>query len=245
MPPPKPVLPTEQEADLVFRVQMAVYHYVLGYWKQGLAGIGAVLLVALVAGQTSTCVRDQQRETSAALAGIQETLPEAPALAQYGLAPRFDVADPEVARKLETAAEAFERVARDGHGLASAEAWFQAGDLWDQLGQAERATQAFQEAFDANRGGIYTYSAGNRLAASRIARGETEAAIATLRDMGSSLDGLLAEQAMFDLMDLLLEQGDTEGARSAATEFRARFAESPRVEKLVAIEARIAAPKGS
>lgn len=244
-PPIKPITPADQDADLAFRAQMAVYHYVLGYWKQGVAIIGVVLLGAFVVGQTSTHIRDQQRESSAALAEVERTLPEASLLVQYGLIPRFDLADPVAVQKLEAAAEAFEQVARDGHGLARAEAWFRAGDLWDQLGKSERAMPAFEQAYDADRGGIYTYAAGNRLALMHRERGENDAARTILRDLGSDLDGFLAEQALLDLMTMLEDEGDADGVRRIASEFRVRFENSPRLDLVGEVEARLAASKGS
>lgn len=244
-PPNQPILPSDQDADLLFRAQMAAYHYVLGYWKQGVAVIALVLLVALVGGETATHLRDQQRRDSAALSDVGKNMPDPSPLAQYGLAPPYDVTDADTKADLSAVAERYEQLADDAHGLASAEAWFRAGDLWDQLGEADHARADFQKSYDADRGGIYTYAAGNRLVILLRAGGEDASARAILRDLGSSLDGFLAERALLDLMDMMAAAGDPDGVTRTASEFRERFAKSPRLDQVSALEAQAAASKGS
>lgn len=236
--PGAPITPADQEADLFFKVQMQLAHWVYGYWKQGLAGIGAVLFLTLVVGQTSTCLRDQQREGSAALASVERTMPEPSPLAQYGLAPLDDLTDPEHVVALEHAAQAYEDVAHSSHRLAAAEAWLRAGNTWARAGNDERAGVAYEAAFDADVGGIYTYAAGNRLAMIHRDAGRFDQAAELYRDMSRDLKGYLAEQALLDLMDLRLDQGDTEAIQRLAGEFRARFDTSPRLEQVQLIESK-------
>ena len=112
--PHHPITPADQEADLFFKFQMKLAHWLYGYWKQGLVGIGIFLFFAFVVGQTSTCIRDRAREGSAALARSQALLPEPSQMAQYGLAPLDDLTDPEHVAQLEAAAKSFEDVARSG-----------------------------------------------------------------------------------------------------------------------------------
>ncbi len=99
--PHHPITPADQEADLFFKFQMKLAHWLYGYWKQGLVGIGIFLFFAFVVGQTSTCIRDRAREGSAALARSQALLPEPSQMAQYGLAPLDDLTDPEHVAQLE------------------------------------------------------------------------------------------------------------------------------------------------
>ncbi len=242
--PGAPITPADQEADLFFKVQMQLAHWVYGYWKQGLAGIGAVLFLTLVVGQTSTCLRDQQREGAAAMAAVERAMPEPSPLAQYGLAPLDDLSDPEHVARLEQAAQSFEDVAVDSTRLASAEAWLRAGNTWARAGNDERAAAAFAKAYDADRGGIYTYSAGNRLAMIHREAGRLDQAAELFREMSRDLDGYLAEQALLDLMAMRLDQGDSEAIQRLAGEFRARFDSSPRLEQVQLLESK-AASSGS
>ena len=240
-----PITPAEQEADFLFKAQMAAYHWVLGYWKQGLGVIGIVLLLALVGGQTATWYRDRQRASSAALAEIVAEMPEPPELAQYGLVPRDDLNDPSHVQTLRDAAAAFEKLAADSSGLVCAEAWFRAGDTWDRLQDDDHAIAAFQASFEADEGGIYTYAAGNRLAAALRRKGETAKADAAVRELATSLDGFLAENALLDLMKAQAAAGDREALERSAAEFRARFANSARMERVDKLAPSAAAPAGS
>jgi len=235
--PGAPITPADQEADVFFKVQMKLAHWVYGYWKQGLAGIGTVLLLTLIVGQTATFLRDQQRDGSAAMAAVERSMPEPSPLAQYGLAPLDDLTDPEHVTALEQAAQSFEDVAAASTRLAKAEAWLRAGNTWSRAGNTERATVAYQAAYDADPGGIYTYAAGNRLAAIHRQAERTEQATELLRELASDQKGYLAEQALLDLMDVQLESGDTESLQRLVAEFRARFDTSPRLEQVQLIEA--------
>ncbi len=236
-PPQAPITPSDQEADLFFKVQMQLAHWVYGYWKQGLAGIGVVLFLTLIVGQTSTCLRDQQRDGSAAMAAVERSLPEPSPMAQYGLAPLDDLDDPEHVAKLEEAAQAYEDVAAEAHRLAATEAWLRAGQTWARARKNDRALAAFQHAYDNDAGGIYTYSAGNRLAMLLREADRGEEAKGVYRELASDMDGYLAEQALIDLMDLSIDMDDADAVKRLAAEFRARFGESLRLEQVAALEA--------
>jgi len=234
--PGAPITPADQEADLFFKVQMQLAHWVYGYWKQGLAGIGTVLLLTLIVGQTATCLRDQQRDGSAAMAAVERSMPETDPLAQYGLAPLDDLDDAEHVTALEKAAEGFEAVAAETNRLAAAEAWLRAANTWSRAGNDERALVAYQQAFDADAGGIYTYAAGNRLAAIHRHADRFDEAEAVYRELASDQRGYLAEQALLDLMTMHLDAGKPEPIQRLAAEFRARFDTSPRLEQVQMLE---------
>lgn len=238
--PDAPITPADQEADLFFKVQMQLAHWVYGYWKQGIAGIGTVLLLTLIIGQTSTCLRDQQRDGSAAMAAVERTLPEPSPLAQYGLAPLDDLTDTEHVAALERAAQAYEDVAESSNRLAGAEAWLRAANTWARAGNDERASIAYDNAYKADPGGVYTYAAGNRLAAIYREAGRSDDAASLYREMASDLEGFLAEQALLDLMGLQIEAGDPASIQRLAAEFRARFDNSPRLEQVQLLEAEAA-----
>jgi tetratricopeptide (TPR) repeat protein len=161
-------------------------------------------------------------------------------MAQYGYAPMDDLDDPERVKALESSAQAFEDVAEESHRLASAEAWFRAGTTWLRAGNNDRAATALAKAYEADRGGIYTYAAGNRLAIIHRQAGENEKAAELYRELASDLKGFLAEQALLDLMDLRIETGDTADIQKLAAEFRARFDASPRLAQVDVLEARAA-----
>ena len=239
--PQVPITPADQEADLMFKVQMKVAHWVYGYWKQGIAVICVILGVTFIVGQTSTCLRDRERAGSAALAEVVRGLPEPEPLSLYGLAPADDLSDQERVQQLTASAEALEAVANDNGGLASAEAWLRAADTWTRLEDAERAQAAFLKAYDADRGGIYTYAAGNRLAVLHREAGRDADARAIYRTLATSMKGFLAERALIDLMALERAAGDGPTLQRYAAEFRARFPDSPRMDEVVQLEVELSA----
>ncbi len=233
-----PITPSDQEADVVFRVQMQVANLLLGYWKQGLGVIGAVLLITLVVGQGSTCIRDSQRGYSAAIAKVARDVPQPSQLSFYGLGPADDLSDSAHVEALRKGAEGYEAVGEDAWGLSAGEAWIRAGDTWMRLQEKEKAMHAFEQAYEADRGGIYTFAAGNRLAVLYIEADRVGEARAIYRDLATSLKGYLAEQALIEVMELDLEAGDAAALKKSAAEFRARFPESPRLEQATLLEAR-------
>lgn len=239
--PQRPITPADQEADLFFKVQMQLAHWVYGYWKQGLIAIGVFLGLAFVVGQTSTCVRERNREGSAALARAMDQLPATSQMAMYGLAPLDDLEDPEHVAELEAAVASLEEVADSAPGVTSAEAWLHAGNTWSRLGKDDKAFVAFQAAYDADRGGIYTYSAGNRLAMLHRKQGEDEKAATFYRELATELDGFLGEQALLDLMEHSIRMGKPEDVQRLSAEFEARYSESPRLEQVEALEAQAGA----
>jgi len=236
-----PVTPSDQQADLLFRAQMKVADLVLGYWKQGLLVLAALLTTSLVVGLVSNHVRDARRATSAAVARVDAELPPIDPLSLYGLAKTDDLSDTARVAALEKAARDYEAAARDGSGPAVVEAWVRAGETWQRLGRTDEAVAAFQAGFDEGKKGIYRYTPGNRLAVLLADAGRREEAEAVYRRMATGLQGYLAEQALIDLMTLQASSGQGDAVRKSAAEFRARFSKSPRLDEVAAVEASAAA----
>lgn len=240
--PQGPAIPQDQEeADVLFKTQMKVANFLLGYWKHGLGFIGVILLVSFIIGTGRNYIRDRQRDFSAQIAQVERDMPQPDQLSFYGLAPADDLHDPERVEQLEEAARGFEAVAEDASGVAEAEAWIKAGDTWGRLGRQDEALAAFQKGYEASGGDVTRFAAGNRLAVILWEREEYDRAEEVLRELGSSTDGYLAEKALLTLMDLHLETGDTEALSKVASEFRVRFAASPRLDQVARREARAGA----
>jgi hypothetical protein len=236
-----PVTPSDQEADVLFRVQMKVADIVLGYWKQGLGVLGVVLLASLVVGLTQGWIRDSRRSASAAIARVTEGIPAPDPLSAYGLAPQDDLNDPSRVASLRESAEAFEKVAREASGVGRATAWIKAGELWIRVNDPNRALEAFRAARKASDDDILGYTAGSQVARILADQGDTAGARTMLRELATSGKGLLGERPLMEIMKLQLEERDAEGVKKSAAEFRARFAKSPRLDEVAALEARAAA----
>lgn len=87
----QPIVPSDQEADVLFKAQMKIADVVLGYWKQGLIAIGVFLLITLVVGLTTNYIRESKRDVSAQVARVDRELPRPDPLALYGLTDRKSV----------------------------------------------------------------------------------------------------------------------------------------------------------
>ncbi len=232
-----PVIPSDQQADLLFRAQMKVADLVLGYWKQGLGILAVLLAGSLVVGLVSNHLRDSKRATSAALARVDAEIPPIDPLSMYGVAPADDLTDAARVSSLETAARAYEAAAAEGTGPGVIEAWVRAGETWLRLGRTDDAIRAFQAGVDEGGKDVFRYAPGNRLAVLLADTGRHDEAEAIYRKMATKLDGYLAEQALIDLMTLQASAGRVDAVRRSAAEFRARFTKSPRLDQVSAIEA--------
>lgn len=238
----QPIVPSDQEADVLFKAQMKIADVVLGYWKQGLIAIGVFLLITLVVGLTTNYIRESKRDVSAQVARVDRELPRPDPLALYGLTPPDDLNNPERVEALRKAAEGYEAIGRASSGVAAAEAWIKAGDVWGRVKDTEREIQAFESAWKASQSGVVGYSAGNRLAILHLQAGEKEKAREILRKIATEQDGYLAEQALLDLMTQAAGEGDTTTVQKSAAEFRVRFPSSPRLDRVTLLESSGAQP---
>lgn len=234
--PEPPVIPSDQEADVLFRVQMKLADLMLGYWKHGLAVVGVLLLVTLVVGLLQNYFRDARREVSEKIATIDAKVPQPEMLAMYGMGLPDDLSDTERVDALKKSARDYESVAKKTSGIAATEAWIKAGDIWNRLGEKDSEIKAFQAAFDETTKGIIGYTAGNRLAVLYANNGDKAKAREVLRTLATKQEGLPAENALIDLMTLAQAENDTATVRQVAAEYKARFPKSPRMEKVTLLE---------
>ena len=240
-----PITPADQQAGILFRVEMEVTRLVLGYWKQGLGAISVVLLITLAIGLVDTHIRETQREISADIARVDMEIPEPDPLSMYGMAPMDNLDDTDRVEALKAAAEGYEAAANDASGPGEVEAWIKAADTWSRLHEYDKALEAFEKAHEEGADGLLGYTAGKRLATLYRDKGELEKAADVLRSLATSQEGLLAETALIEFISVQVDRGEVESARKAAAEFRVRFANSKRIDKVAALEAHATVAAGS
>ena len=66
----------DHDRDSLFKVQMQLQNLVLGFWKQGLAVIGVVLLGVLIFGLYQGQLDKERKEIQARIATIDRDMPE-------------------------------------------------------------------------------------------------------------------------------------------------------------------------
>jgi len=235
-----PEFPEEEpEVDVLFRTEMHVRNFVLGYWKHALSALGVFLLGALVLGLYRSYIEGAVRESSAAISDIDQGLPQPDQAALYGLAPVDDISDPEIAQALTDAAGGYEEIANGAIKAASAEAWLKAADTWRRAGDDARARAAYEVLLERGAGGLFTAAARNGLAALDLEAGDAAAAAAHLRALADDDQGILAERALLDMARSEIAQGNRDKARELIAELRLRFPKSPRAADAAALEAEL------
>jgi len=243
--PELPVTPSDQEADVLFRVQMKVADLLLGYWKHGLAIVGVILLGTLITGLVSNHFRDAKRAVSEKVSDVDRSLPEPDALATYGIGLPDDLNDPDRVDALTKSAREYEAIGKSASGVAGAEAWIKAGDVWNRLGDRENERKAFQAAWEEEGAGALGYTSGNRLALLIAQGGDHPKAKEILKKLGAEQTGIAAEEALISLMKLARQDGDTALVQETAASYRVRFPKSPRMDVVNGIAGAPAAPSGT
>lgn len=232
-----PALP--QEDDPLFRLQMAISDFVLGYWKWAVVAIGVVLLCAAAYGGWQSWQQSSRRADYETIAKVEYRMPKQDEAERYGLSALTGATDPARAAEIEEGARRFEAAAAEARGPAAAYGWMKAAEAWRRAGKDAESLAALEKAWTAGGDGILAFSAGSSLAAAQLDAGKGDDAVTTLRALVSKLDGALAEQALVSLASAQADLGKADDAKATIQEFRTRFPESPRATQVVAIESRL------
>lgn len=223
-----------EEVDVLFRAQMGITNFLLGYWKHLLGVLGLILAGVYAYSAWLEHTRDSQREIQAQMARIALEVPQPSEMALMGLAPLDDPSDSERLGAVRSAAEKYEALAKDGGGTGAVMAWFEAAELWERLGEAARARDAWKAAHELGPEGVMGWTAAANLASSLADEGDVDGAAAIYRAYADDpeVQGYLAERALFDLGQLYEGAGRASESQVIYGEFTERFPNSdlgPRV----------------
>ena len=213
-----------EEQDVLFKGQMAVANFFLGYWKHGLALLGVVLVVAFFFGMYRNHTRDTQREIQAGMARVERTLPADDRSLPIG--PLDDPADTERADKLVKAAQGFQAVAEQGQGVGAAMAWIRAAEVWQRARRPEDSQRAWQKAHEVGAPDMVGWAAAAGLAASYADAGKVDEAAALYRSFADTAQGPIAEEALLDLGTLYLDAGRNAESVAVLQEFTQKHPDS-------------------
>lgn len=206
----------QEEKDALFRAQMAVANFVLGYWRMGLAVFGVILLIAAGYGQW----RDHQR-------GVQRKLQAS--IAEVARADRTDA----------EAGAAYAAIAEKGEGAGAAMAWIRSAEAFDAAGEADKALASWEKAHAVGAKGVLGWSASSGLASAKAAKGDVDGAAAVLRSAATGEPSFETEQALFALAQLFEAQGRKDDARATYEEFSGKYSASPYADQVAAALARL------
>lgn len=213
-----------EDQDVLFKGQMALANFFLGYWKHGLGLAAVVLVISLFYGLYSNRSRDAQRELQAGIARIERALPTDERAIPFG--PLDDPADTERTDKLVKGAQAFEKVAEGGQGVGSTMAWIRAAEVWKRAGRPEDAARAWQKANESEAPGMVGWAAASGLAGALADAGKVDEAAALYRTFADTGVGAIGEHALFQLGSLYLDAGRKDESIAAFTEFTQKYPES-------------------
>lgn len=232
-----PAIPTEDQ-DVLFRAQMGVANFVLGYWRYLLIIVGAVLLVTFVYGSVTDLQANRQQSWQAAIAEVDVKVPPPDPLSQYGLAPADDPSDADKMGKLAAAAQGYEAVAKDAGGTAAAMAWLRAAETWERAGKKDEALAAYKAADAIGAAGAVGWATKSSLAEALADRGDIDGAAAIYREVANGKD-FQAQSALYSLGQLYAGAGRREDAGKAFEEFTGRFADSTLADEVAAARGRL------
>ncbi len=260
---PEPQAPNP-DAGVVFRAEMWLTNFFLGYWPVLVGVIVAVLLGVLVYGQASSYLHGQQRRIADEISVVEQAayddilagLPEdlrmqvQQASMNYAFLRGAPLALEEVVTGIELTEEQLQRVeeagdellaiGREASGTAAIEARLKASELYRITDATDKRREALQLAADATESLLQRdkaplrYAAQGGLANLELEQGEGDSAVARLRTLSEELDGYLAEQATLDL-GLVLEHLERDlEAQTVYAGFDVRWPDSPRIEEIQA-----------
>lgn len=235
------------EADQLFRLQVAIGDFFVGNARYigGLVALG--LLGTLAWGLWDSWTRSKAEDDFGAIADIDFRMPKVDDLARFGLAPMDDPADATRMANVEEGAKRYEATARNASGTAAVYGWLKAAEAWQRRGDAEKARSALEKAHALGARDLPGFTAASAYATALADADRLEEAIGVLRDSATRFDGLLAEELLIQLATVQVAAGKEADARAVAEEFRTRFPDSPRRERIEAAVAKVggAAPAGA
>lgn len=227
-----------QEEDALFRLQMAVSDFVLGYWKYGVYALGVVLLAAGVYGGVTSWRQSQRRADYEAIARVDHRMPKDDGLGGLGLSLGGAGGSPN-AEELAEGARRFVAAGDEASGTAAVYAYLKAAEAWQRGGNATERLAALEKAWKVGAKDMPGWSAGSAYAAALRDAGRTDEAVAVYKQLAAEAPAPLAQDALLTLADTQLAAGKTDEAKATVQDFVTRFPDSPRLPELQAVQARI------
>lgn len=225
------------DAGLLFRAEVALTHFFLGYWRHLLVAVVLGLLTALGVGQYQGWRVRTERHASAVVADAMDAL-GAPLIVVAQRVAMADPAAPDAAKLKETAAAV--HAAADGvRGTGRVAGFLQAAELYRLAGDLAGRRKSLEAAGDGE--GPLGYAVVSGLAAVDLAEAKVDDALARFDAAGASDDTFVAQQALYDKAATLESLGRTADAKAAWEAFVARWPEASRAAEVRERLARIGA----
>ena len=235
----------EEEQDVLFKTQMKVANFFLGYWKHMLAVLGVVLLGVLVYSLWAEAVRENQQEVHEKIATTEGSVNTdswaAPGLG-YGHPLPPGEEHPTSAEEFLAIGNSLKAIADESDGVGQTYAQLRAATFWKASGTSEAldlATTALEQSSQAETDGILAWSTQSQLAGIRADAGLVDEAAAIYQSFTSEGDDAITQEALYRLGQLYSDNGRVDDATAIWTDLVTRFPASHRAATVQALLAEL------
>ena len=213
----------EEEEDIILKIRMQIYDFVVRNGRTIIYSIGAFLLIVLIYGLFQGYLRDVQREGHSEIFTATMNAPKISDRALQGFAPLDNTNDLNRMQKLRTIAAELEKVAEGNSGFAKSSAFLEAASYWKRAQEFESEQAALKQALQTADDDIVRWAATSRLGYSLVASEQLDAAVQTLSDFSQNRTDYYGESALLTAVEIELQQDDSAGATALLESYQTRF----------------------
>jgi len=203
----------EEEQDPLFKAQMAVANFFLGYWKHMVGVLAAILLGVLIYGFYDDYTRGKQLDIHEKIALAESGL-NSQLLQGYGYGIAIPPGEEQTdgAEKLSSAGTALQAVADESEGVGATYARLRAASVFKASGRADLAMAVLEQASADEVEGVLSWSAQSQLAAIKATRGDVDGAVSIYQSFSAEGDDAIVQEALYSEGRVYYDNGRTDEA---------------------------------
>ena len=213
----------EEEEDIILKVRMTIYDFVVRNGRRILYTIGAFLLVVLIYGLFEGYLRDVQRTGHEAVFTATMNAPKISDRALQGFVPMDNPNDLNRMQKLRAIAAELEKVAQGNSGFAKSTAYLEAASYWNRSGEYESEQAALKQAIESADSDIVRWAASSRLAYSYAASEQLELAAKTFSDFAQNRSDFYGEAALLSAVEIEIQQENNTAATALLEQYQSSY----------------------
>ncbi|MGC6508272.1 MAG: hypothetical protein ACON4U_07625 [Myxococcota bacterium] len=202
----------EEEEDVILKLRMTIYDFVVRNGRRILYTIGAFLILVLIYGLFEGYLRDVQRSGHEAVFTATMNAPKISDRAMQGFAPLDNPNDLNRMQKLRAIATELEKVAQGNSGFAKSTAFLEAASYWSRSGEHSSEQAALKLALESAESELVKWAATSRLAYSYTASDQLELASKTFTDFAQNKTDFYGEAAILSAVEIELQRENVKTA---------------------------------
>ena len=213
----------EEEEDIILKLRMTIYDFVVRNGRQILYTVGAFLVVVLIYGLFEGYLRDVQRTGHEAVFTATMNAPKISDRALQGLAPLDHPNDLNRMQKLRGIAAELEKVAQTNSGFAKSTAFLEAASYWNRAGEYGSEQAALKLALESAGSDLVQWAATSRLAYSYAATEQLELASKTFSDFAQNRADFYGESALLGAVEMDLQRENIESVSAILEQYQTQL----------------------